>query len=868
MKHRDAAADDHDPDDPERRPRRRLKIIALLLTVVLVLLIGELLASRLIAVKLRSTVAAKLDAELDLGPLLYVPPFGAWTWNGRITRDGDDLFTVSSVRLELAEFPRKDKPIIISRLAAHQPVINIAPRRFDKIVKPAPEHEEDVPRKLSGMLRLRHVRVTDGQVTYVDPARPLAPPTVWGNLGLDVDTIQKSVSRYTFHLVSRAAPLAEVTATGTVDVDDGLLDIQSSTMKFRAEPEPVRSPLPAAAQEFIRQRRINGQVHITGSGKVPLRDPKQSNFSAAVALQNATATLPGADAKLEHARANFVARMAPGGPIAVRVDRIDLSGSGRQVIVNAGRAELNPAAGTWSVADIDGQLILTPPPTTAAAVAFTVPPKQKLTAGAPPTGAAAAAAASAPARRSDDGGTPPAPDSEKAIVAGRADFTAAASGPFKLAGKRAIEAIRHEVILYPREASFRPKKFAHRIDGIGGGEIRIVDGMIICQELHGHYGDDLLRLRSARLPMADLPQVARWQEISGTVVFHRPVRPYTEKLDKILDALDPHGPFLIAGSWVVDKRPQSLTPEGRPRNTFDLIISSDTGSFSLTDREVVLEKMRGDATVTNAGVDIHQLEASVFDGTLQAAGRWARAPDRSAYEGEVVLRDVDIRQLEDRFRGQPSPRPLEGRLSASGTLRGVVTKGAPKDETLRAIHAAGEMEIVEGSLFKMPVVKNVTEQVKGLKGAANVGDAAAVFAIEDGRVTLSDAAVSSPVVGLQGGGTLALDGSAIDLNVVAAPLADWRENLKSTNIPIVSDVVGEVAGGIQKMLNAATGALLYQFRVQGSVDRPEIIAVPTPVLTDTAAFVFGKMLSPPKKDQRPIDLIRRDREEAPRAETR
>ena len=70
------------------------------------------------------------------------------------------------------------------------------------------------------------------------------------------------------------------------------------------------------------------------------------------------------------------------------------------------------------------------------------------------------------------------------------------------------------------------------------------------------------------------------------------------------------------------------------------------------------------------------------------------------------------------------------------------------------------------------------------------------------------------------------------------------------------------------MLNAATGALLYEFRVQGAVNKPEVIAVPTPVLTDTAAFVFEKMLVPPKKDQRPIDLLRRDRELAPRAETR
>src|SRR5688572_29008724 len=120
-----------------RKPRRRLKIIAVLCTLALVLLIVEFLASRAIADKLRATVAAKLDAELELGPLIYVPPYGVYVWDARITRDGEDLFSVAHARLSLTQFPFKDRPIIISRLAVHQPVLNIAPGRFDKIGMPS-----------------------------------------------------------------------------------------------------------------------------------------------------------------------------------------------------------------------------------------------------------------------------------------------------------------------------------------------------------------------------------------------------------------------------------------------------------------------------------------------------------------------------------------------------------------------------------------------------------------------------------------------------------------------------------------------------------------------------------------------------------
>jgi hypothetical protein len=97
----------------------------------------------------------------------------------------------------------------------------------------------------------------------------------------------------------------------------------------------------------------------------------------------------------------------------------------------------------------------------------------------------------------------------------------------------------------------------------------------------------------------------------------------------------------------------------------------------------------------------------------------------------------------------------------------------------------------------------------------------------------------------------------LDLDVVAAPLADWRDKLKDTRIPIISGITSEVAGGIQKLLNTATGALLYEFRVGGDLKDVKVTAVPTPVLTDAAALVFGKMLNA-RKDERPLEWIKKE----------
>ncbi len=106
---------------------------------------------------------------------------------------------------------------------------------------------------------------------------------------------------------------------------------------------------------------------------------------------------------------------------------------------------------------------------------------------------------------------------------------------------------------------------------------------------------------------------------------------------------------------------------------------------------------------------------------------------------------------------------------------------------------------------------------------------------------LTQAALSSPVLGVQGAGSVTFDGR-LDLRVVAAPLADWKEQMKRTRIPIVSDIAGEVFGGLQTMVNTATKTLLYEFRVTGTTRQPKIDTVPAPVLTEGMAKLFGAML--------------------------
>ena len=96
---------------------------------------------------------------------------------------------------------------------------------------------------------------------------------------------------------------------------------------------------------------------------------------------------------------------------------------------------------------------------------------------------------------------------------------------------------------------------------------------------------------------------------------------------------------------------------------------------------------------------------------------------------------------------------------------------------------------------------------------------------------------------------MSLHDQSLDLDIIVAPLGDWRKRLRDTEIPIFSQVAGELVGTLQKIVNAATSHLLYAFRVKGTLNDPKISAIPAPILTEGAANLFGLMLKGGRSDK-------------------
>ncbi len=292
-------------------------------------------------------------------------------------------------------------------------------------------------------------------------------------------------------------------------------------------------------------------------------------------------------------------------------------------------------------------------------------------------------------------------------------------------------------------------------------------------------------------------------------------------------------------------------------SSYDLIVSTDNCTFSLTSRQIPVQRIRGDVSLTPAGVQLHGLEGELFGGRVTATGQWNRSSDSlGSYDGDLTMRNVDISRAIRLWESTSEPS-LKGKLYAEATFSGATDSSHPAADWGNAFRASGEFEVINGDFFKRPVLREITRRIRGLKQASTAGDAAAVFDVANSIITLRNFAINSPILGVQGGGKVGFNGQ-VDMNVIAAPLADWRDKLTETKIPLISNIAGSIAGGIQKLFNTATGVFLYQFRVSGNLnDKVRVDTIPTPVLTDTTAAVFGRMLTA-TKGTHPLDWFRRD----------
>jgi hypothetical protein len=656
-------------------------------------------------------------------------------------------------------------------------------------------------------------------------------------------------------MTARNAPLAIANVRGKFDVDALDLAVERFVVTLDVKRGVRQEQLPPVLQEALAQYGVQGSLSIGGEAHVPFADTESASYSAVLDLPNASAQLAGSRERVD--RVAMKLRVASGERDAANweIERA-------VAMADTGAAATRPST----------RPMLAPPTTTAQAtsrpttVAATRPRPRRPQ---PPSvvkletlevisGDTAFRAANAEATvdwergqwrannldcrlevGEDRTGLPS--KIEQALakfgLGGKVRLTATAAGPLTpLPGIRLADQLEFQAVAYPRDMTVRPPKWDKPFTHVSG-TVKANKDVVSFENVEGRFGADRVFVDSARIPLAGIETTFRIEEIVGSAELTGTVEDWPKPFEFVSKQLRPSGKWYALGSFA---RRKGLQPGEKPEFRFD--VRSENAGAQLGPNRLALTDVKAEMTLGPLLVDVKRVDADALGGHVTAEGQFTPGKGKDLqYQGAAWVRDVDLRALAKQLakRDQEPPRKLSGKGNMNVTVTGTgPDEGRPFDDDLRA---AGRFEVLDGDFWNGPVIDAVTGVAKVKHDALTVGQAAGTFELRDRIVTLKDAAISSPVLGIQGEGTVALDG-ALNLKVVAAPLADWRDQAKRTKIPIVSDVAGELLGGLQKILSAANKTLLYEMRVTGTAKAPKVETVPAPVLTEGLAKLFGGML--------------------------
>lgn len=832
--------------------RRWLKILGILVVAILLAAIAaSLILGRVFRNHLAEAIDKEIGAKLETSIVLYRPPWGLILYHPRITLpapDGEpvEIFSADRVVLRLVKKPSEHEPLLIRSLSLRRPVVRLVKtpqgwlfRTATAAANASKRDEEELraskseAQRASDLFRLDDFSMSDARLVYRTQSDP-SEQTLLNGLSAAIRPAGASKSAYACR-VWGAGP-TQLNTSAAIDIDDRSANIQELRWEF---------DLAQATQLSISGKtgnrasgRIGGNLRIEVRGEIGLADRSHDDLEGTFELKDGSAELPAW--KLGVEKAAFKVRVqakvgatTPGAGNSVASLTIQSASA-----VAAGLTT-NLTGGVLSIGD-DGHWRL--------------------------DGLLGSILADRASRLESYDGKYGllATLMERAQARGKAEFTAAASGPLRaIRTEEDLKDFHWQLIAYPRSVAFKTPKFALPLDHVGGGgTVELRDGVVDLKNLTANYGSDQYVLDRARLilfdpargiHLADLKERVKFEEINGGILYHQPGPAYPGGFGKVMAQLHPAGAFAVDGS---DYTYQSLRNEGfKSPADYHFHVSTEKGTFYLSNFQIPLTEVRGESTIAPARIDIPQISANVLGGTVVAKGT-VNPKKPMQHDGSLSIADLDLEKLGKQLKLHAAKHgKMNGLAYANVSIQSAPIDSAtqPVAAALRRLTADGEFEVIQADFYPIPVLEDVVPVVR--RGEAKtVGDAAGIFSIANETITLKNVAVNSPALGLQSSGTIGFDKS-LNLEAVATPLGDWGDKLKQSNIPIISDVAGDIVSGVQKLVNGFQGALLYKIEVTGTTDHPLVKTVPAPAITDSVALLFGKMVQPNGKPHRLLEAV-------------
>jgi hypothetical protein len=754
------------------------------------------IARTVIRRQLQTMISDHLNARLEIRKLVYHAPYGVTVFDTSIITPGPDgkplqLVQLPRVDLTLAKLPFGSGPLVIESLLIVDPAIHLIRAGAANTSEPptiaVPTANTAPPSasatKLSDMFRLTHVALSGGQIVYDDRTRPRAVPLAWRNLNMDLRTTQQSPGNYAFHLAVNNSPLATLTADGSADIDDLLLRIAKCALSVKVDPGSIESALPAEHQELLQDWQVRGNLAMDLSAVVPLRSPGDSSYRVILQLNEAKATIPSARFPLDAVGlkvelSNCLDPQVKGTAHAptVMIQSLDASASDAHVRLASAVTEVDLQKRTWKLTGL--QAALDP-----GHLRRTFPADiRKLL--------------------------------EDLQMQGPVTLALSASGPLRFTR---IHDYAARLEIQPEQFSIRPAAMKETIGGFVPAVITLADGTLMFEGLRGTFGPNLLYVKHASLSLVDLPHHLHVTDLAGCVTFG-PEHDYPAMLSEVLGQFQPVGPFFFDGHVDID------TKKSEHNVDYDIEVHTRRGQMTVSDKHIPLNGIDMVATLRPAAIAVKRFEASVLEGSGTAFGTIHFTP-RPAYQFNASLKNIDLKVLSEYLAEKDQPPPqLSGRGVLTAEFAGVIPDAGQK--AYEGLMGDGEFEILNGDFFRIPGMRLIARSV-AVKEAETVGEAAGQFHIGHNKIHFNQALASSPALGVEGTGDVGFDGS-LDMKFVANAMGRWSDRVGAIDD---GGGIAKLANKVQKGLDVATRQALYEIKVSGTTDKPEVHATAAPFIS-------------------------------------
>jgi len=376
----------------------------------------------------------------------------------------------------------------------------------------------------------------------------------------------------------------------------------------------------------------------------------------------------------------------------------------------------------------------------------------------------------------------------------------------------------------------------------GGAKKKVPAVYMLLEDAEIFMGDNRLEIKNAALAFDRRLKEWQFKHVRGTLALGE----QKHELPKPLRAAFEKPQFFGVVDMVLDGHGSMAKPADGSRRPYQLHLKASCPQLIMSSRRLVATNVSCNMLMTPGLIQFvdedaqnRAISASLYGGMLAAIGA-IRTGSPAHFDFAGRIENIDMRALgKDWSSTEDAPSKASGRAYA--TLQLGWTNAHAGKSTLDLLTSDGTFEILDGEFYELPVLSQIAAAVPFNKDAAKVGQAAARFHIAEREIQFKPVAVSAPMLGLHGQGKMSFDGQ-LDFKAVAAPLADWKNQLQKSKIPLLDSVGAELAGGIQKVLDSTTGKLLYQFKITGNRSKPVVTPEPVPILTEDGMNLLKNMI--------------------------